>query len=272
MKLLTNMKLAYFGLTFSLMLTFCSARNDLSDKEYLGAFKFVQHLVQGHAYALDDNTIFVHRFYYDGEGPPGVTFVAVPNGEKDYEKGTSLKVQELKATSVPRTFNQNYTLTLPKGMKVKDVERLVFWCAEYGVSFGRVDLKAARETPKIKRDLDRPNLDLELVGPLTKTEHAVSGTVYIEDKSSIVIKDFNYDGQGPSVVLYAGEDNTLATGYYLQYPYKAYVSRLGPTSMGRIRKRDIRVRLPKGLNAYKLKWLSVWCNTFEISFGHVNFE
>ena len=30
-------------------------------------------------------------------------------------------------------------------------------------------------------------------------------------------------------------------------------------------------RLPSKLDAYRLKWLTVWCDTYDVSFGHVQF-
>lgn len=54
--------------------------------EYLGEFEFPMHLVKGSLFSLSDKTLFIHRFYYDGQGPPGVIFVAVPQGENDYGK------------------------------------------------------------------------------------------------------------------------------------------------------------------------------------------
>lgn len=162
-----------------------------SDWEYYGKFRFVQHFVQGELYGKDSKSLFIHRFYYDGEGPPGVTFVAIPKDETNYAQGIPLKIAELdNQEQVPRTLNANYTLALPRNLRVSDVDRLVVWCSEYGVSFGRVDLKEARNTRP-----ERPNTDLILVGPFTNVEHLVSGTVYIQDREHLVIRDFNYDGQ-----------------------------------------------------------------------------
>ena len=40
----------------------------------------------------------------------------------------------------------------------------------------------------------RPNLLAKDIGPFVKTEHAVSGNVFIQDNATIFIQDFNYDG------------------------------------------------------------------------------
>ncbi len=43
-----------------------------------------------------------------------------------------------------------------------------------------------------------------LIGKLNKYMHDVSGEVYAVDESTIFIKNFNYDGQGPHTFFWAG--------------------------------------------------------------------
>lgn len=109
-------------------------------------------------------------------------------------QGIPLRVRESEfRPDLPEVLNKNLTLDLPGPLTVQDVGRLVVWCPEYGVSFGRVDLTEKPE--KV------PNLELEHVGPFIKTEHAVKGTVFIQDDETLVIHDFNYDGQVRNIFL-----------------------------------------------------------------------
>ena len=39
-----------------------------------------------------------------------------------------------------------------------------------------------------------PNLLAKEIGKFVKTEHAVSGNVFIQDNATLFIQDFNYDG------------------------------------------------------------------------------
>ena len=65
------------------------------------------------------------------------------------------------------------------------MQSLSFWCPKYGVSFGRAYPNEDGVVPKglIKE-----------IGPLIETEHAISGTVFIQDNATLLIRDFNYDG------------------------------------------------------------------------------
>ena len=117
------------------------------------------------------------------------------------------------------------------------------------MSFGRVDLEENRRNPPS----DPPAPLTHRVGNFVETEHSVSGAGFIRDRGHLVVRDFNYDGRGPSVVLFAGEEEDLGSGRFVQYPYRRHVGLLGPAKLKKIVRRDIVLRLPEGMDAYKLK-------------------
>ena len=87
----------------------------------------------------------------------------------------------------------------------------------------------------------------------------------------IKLQKYTFLFQGPSAFFFGGNDRDLGTGEYISYPHEENIF-FRPNKLGAIRKRDITLKLPKTLNAYEMLWLSVWCDVFEISFGHVLFE
>lgn len=237
-------------------------------KTFLGTFEHTTHLVKGDVYLNPDKkSLFIHRFYYDGKGPDFLQFVFVPlsydEWKDDGENGFSLQIEErgLSAQIEGEVLNENLNVLLPSGSNVEELFRLSFWCQKYGVSFGRM-------YPSINNS--KPKEVLIEVGTFVDIEHAVSGMVFIKDNKTLVIRDFNYDGTGPSVLFFGGHDKDLGTGEFISYPYQKNVL-FRPDKLKAIRKRDITLILPKELNAFKMKWLSVWCDLFEISFGHVLF-
>ena len=40
-----------------------------------------------------------------------------------------------------------------------------------------------------------------LIGTLPTEQHGVSGKFYIVDANTLFIEDFNYDGQGPGIII-----------------------------------------------------------------------
>ncbi len=156
--------------------------------------------------------------------------------------------------------------------QASEVSLVILWCPEYEVSFGRVDLEeASSSSPAV------PPPPLTYVGPFVETEHAVAGDVYVRDARTLVVRNFNYDGRGPSVVFFAGEEDSLVssqtgeeegtieslslspslqdTGVVVQYPYRRFVGLFGPEKLRRIVRRDIELRLPDKLDARRLRLL-----------------
>ena len=73
------------------------------------------------------------------------------------------------------------------------------------------------------------------------------------------------------MLFFGGEEEDVSKGVEISYPFKKNIGIFGVRKLTKIRKRDITVELPEKLNANRMVWLSVWCDTFEVSFGHVLF-
>ena len=131
--------------------------------------------------------------------------------------------------------------------------------------------------------------DLTYIGDLTKTQHDVSGKVSILDQDTLVIDEFSYDGNGFGVYINVATEGKNLRDYKrnridVPYPSGSQVSKnYVPTKSSRnvkgqpIEKRyngdeQLVIDLKQvGVEAKDVKWLSVWCTVFEISFGHVEF-
>jgi len=255
-----------------------SVFDGLDQKTYLGELKYTTHLVQGQIYYDNEKgTLFVHRFYYDGKGPGPIQFIFVPRGVSAYEDGTPLAIEEKLDTPEEVSFvegevlNEDLNLLLPEGLTVKDLDRLVFWCGLFGVSFGRMDVDEKGPTKQVFLGQRRPKPAQRYIGSFRETQHGISGDVYVVDNSTLYIADFNYDGNGCSATFYGGEEEDISKGVKISYPYQRSIGILGVRKLNAIRQRDITVKLPSKLNANKLVWLSVWCDTQQVSLGYVLF-
>jgi len=113
-----------------------------------------------------------------------------------------------------------------------------------------------------------------LVGDLTETDHNVAGKVYIVDEDTLLIDNFRYDGKGFGVyinVATTGSNKAQFAANRIDIPY--------PTgskgeSIERKYNGDEQLVLDLkqvGVKAKDIKWLSVWCTVFQMSFGHVLF-
>jgi hypothetical protein len=117
-------------------------------------------------------------------------------------------------------------------------------------------------------------VDVTFVGDLTDTEHDVGGKVYILDQDTLVIDDFSYDGNGFGVYINVATKGRNFRGYAknrIDVPYPSG-SEGEPIEDKYTGDGQLVIDLKQvGVKARDVKWLSVWCTVFEMSFGHLEF-
>lgn len=131
--------------------------------------------------------------------------------------------------------------------------------------------------PAEKRQAEQV-LDLIPIGEFQRTSHAVRGMVWAYNNSLLLIEDFAYDGQGFGVYLQVATQgsnrrqwvqNRRTIGYPdprdegtpLERPYGVDPSKVD----------WLAIRMPEDVNVVDIKWMTVWCDQFGISFGEVQF-
>lgn len=112
----------------------------------VGALDTKEHGVRGVVFALNESTLFVKDFEYDGAGPDAFFWVGT-EGEPG-EVGTILpypfqgKFYDYKDSNAPIITGVyekvNITLTLPDDLKVSDLKWFSVWCRQFAVNFADV--------------------------------------------------------------------------------------------------------------------------------------
>lgn len=98
---------------------------------------------------------------------------------------------------------------------------------------------------------------------LSSLAHGVSGTVTVADDCTLVVDNFNYDGGGPSVYFYGGQ-NTSYIG--------ADAFSIGPQLNGRSWQNEtLTLVIPEGKSLDDFDSVSVWCFDFNANFGDAFF-
>ena len=120
-------------------------------------------------------------------------------------------------------------------------------------------------------DSDDENTDLQLrecasshamvgqTGELSTLAHSVSGTVTIIDDCTIEITNFNYDGLGLTVEVYAGIDEN----YFPPVGFSLSEDLAGTT----FENQTLTVQLPTNKTLDNLNGISIWCSDVGVSFG-----
>ena len=93
--------------------------------------------------------------------------------------------------------------------------------------------------------------------------HDVAGTLEVIDDCTLEVRDFDYDGQGPSVFFYASRSRDYGSSDAFAF---------GPRLDGTLWQGDtIRLTLPEGRSLDTFDSVSVWCFDFLINFGDAFF-
>jgi len=114
------------------------------------------------------------------------------------------------------------------------------------------------------------------IGTFTNIFHDIAGTAYALNSTTILIKGFNYDGEGPDAFFLGGKHGRPSKSgeVVMPYPFEGkhynYRDKTIPI-LGRFNgKKDVVLHLPPGSTVDQLKWISVWCRDYTVNFGHVN--
>ena len=93
--------------------------------------------------------------------------------------------------------------------------------------------------------------------------HNVSGLATIVDDCTIKLSNFDYDGSGPAVYVYAGKHHDYASVEAFSISQRIE----GQTNQDA----EFIFRLPTNKTLDDLNGLSVWCDDFNADFGHMTF-
>jgi len=118
----------------------------------------------------------------------------------------------------------------------------------------------------------------KMVGSLSTLAHGVSGDLYAVDESTLMLKNFNYDGAGPDAFFWVGTEGNPknpideAKTAILAHPFKdihyEYRNEAAPI-LKAASDETITLTLPPTLKVSDLKWLSVWCRLYSVDFGNL---
>ncbi|KAI5645559.1 electron transfer DM13 domain-containing protein [Phthorimaea operculella] len=229
-------------LVLALIAQDCSSQDE--DGPYRGRFigkiNSYHHQVSGDVYAVDEWTLLLVDFNYDGTGED--TFFWAGDSGRPGPQGFIVPDQHGKTNILERYYNEEVRLTLPEGKRISRIK----WFAIYDINtqnaFGDVYLPDEFESPAPLS-----------IGPLSGTPAVSSQPVKILDAATILIPEFRYDGSGEQVFFWTGvgpqpssRGQKLPDEYGYLEPIRAY------------RSEDIRIELPGSLTVFQVNWLAIY--------------
>ncbi|XP_014468058.1 PREDICTED: protein Skeletor, isoforms B/C isoform X2 [Dinoponera quadriceps] len=222
----------------------------------IGTLQNYAHGIKGKAYAVDDATIFIKGFCYDGTGPDAYFWVG--NSTMPSPEGYIVPYPETDKESDPQVLGAyNYTdiiLRLPGGKRIRDIKWLSVWCRRFTVDFGDVYIPHDLKVPK-----------LQVLPEFSRLAHDLrSGNISILDSKTIYIPNLHYDGGGPDAYFWVG-NGSEPSHFGIKVPNE--IGSLAP--LRGYQGEDIEIVLPGNLTVYDINWLAVWCVEYRHNFGHV---
>ncbi|XP_063988735.1 protein Skeletor, isoforms B/C isoform X1 [Diachasmimorpha longicaudata] len=222
----------------------------------IGRLRDYAHGIRGTVYAIDETTMFIKGFSYDGTAPDA--FFWIGDSQRPSPEGDIVPYPENYPGRDPPVLkaynNTDVILRLPQGKRIRDIKWLSVWCRRFTVDFGDIAIP--------------PNLDIpkpRILPEFSRLAHGLrSGNISILDSKTIYIPNLHYDGAGPDAYFWVGtgsEPNIMGTKV--------------PNEIGSLTKlrgyqgEDIEIVLPGNLTVFDIDWLSVWCVQYKHNFGHV---
>ena len=171
--------------------------------------------VSGDVYAVDENTLLLQNFVYDGNGRDA--FFWAGSSSRPNSKGFIVPDKTGKTNVLDRYHNEEFTIKLPLQKKITDLK----WFSVYDLTsqsnFGDIYIREGFEPPGYRTLTDIPG-----------TSNSVkSAAVVVMDSKTVKIPAFTYDGLGGQVFFTAGEGPQPSSKGFVLPDELGYLAPLG---------------------------------------------
>ncbi|XP_067006785.2 protein Skeletor, isoforms B/C [Anabrus simplex] len=209
--------------------------------KYLGKINSYHHQVSGEVYAVDEFTLLLINFNYDGNGID--TFFWAGAANRPGPQGFIVADEHGKTNVLARYFNKDFTLRLPDGKKITEIK----WFAIYDLSsqntFGDIYIPEEFEPPATQK-----------ISQINGHSHNVSSeSIEVIDAKTLRIPEFTYDGETKDTYFWVGvgpQPSSKGTKVPDEYGY------LDP--LRAYKKETIQLQLPGDLTIFDIDWFSIF--------------
>ncbi|XP_063602074.1 protein Skeletor, isoforms B/C-like [Penaeus indicus] len=230
----------------ALGLGIASAANDETYKgQYIGRLSTLHHDVTGDVYAVDNITVFIEGFTYDGEAPDAFFFAG--NREAEPSNRGFIIPDERGRTQVLGPYrNKNLVLRFPvtkKGQRsLNDVQWISVWCRKFSIDFGHV---------KIPKNVPWP--EPQVAAGLQSDRPVVrSSAVRVTDTNTFKIDDFTFDGTVQDAIFVMGSGDAGASGVQVMD------EKGSDHALKKYSKRTLLLTIPPEVRGQPVQYFGVW--------------
>jgi hypothetical protein len=221
----------------------------------------VLHGVSGEVLAIDDSTLLLKNFNYDGMSEDG-QFVLYKDGSRINETMELLADEQGTDSPLVQYRDLDIILSLKPGTKISQYRGLAIYCAKYNVVFGAAEFpaKMARLPRSSRRTVRAVTLGQLEAGKL----HNVSGFVHKINENTVLVTRFTYDGMSPDGQFVLTKNSAM-----IKDPIVLGDERMNLGPLRKYEGRDVFVNLPEGQQISDYKGFGLYCAKYNIDFGHI---
>ncbi|OQR75416.1 protein Skeletor [Tropilaelaps mercedesae] len=151
----------------------------------IGKFTQYFHDVAGEVFVMDDKTLFIKGFSYDGQGPDAYFWAGT--SQKTDGSGFIIPDERGSLVKLGQYRNKDLVIRLPDNKSVRNIRWISVWCKKFSANFADLYLPRNLQIPKPVT-----------VEKLPTWDHGVtSGPVTIIDSQTFLVPGIMYDGLGP---------------------------------------------------------------------------
>ncbi|XP_033097580.1 fibropellin-1-like [Anneissia japonica] len=212
------------------------------------------HNSMGSVYAIDDRTLWLRGFSYDGLAPDaflwaGITAQPSSSGEIIPKEDGSLEKLGL-------YNNQDIVVTLSSGRVITDYKWISVWCRSFAANFADVYITTGFVAPS--------SYSLGALGFTPRRYNVMADDVIIVDSKTIRFENLFYDGTAPATYFWVGTGTPSSSGFIVpdedgnkNTVLRAYT---GET---------ITIVFDGNLTVFDIDYISIWCESARQDFGSV---
>ncbi|XP_054710992.1 protein Skeletor, isoforms B/C-like [Uloborus diversus] len=207
----------------------------------LGKLNTYAHQVSGHVYAVDEYTLLIRNFFYDGLGQD--TFFWAGSTVRPSNIGFIVPDEEGRTNRLQRYVNTDVTLKLPDNRKLSSIKWLAVWDIREQNNLADVYIPEGLEPPSPQR-----------ISELSRNSHGVqSDGVVVQDSKTITILNLFYNGNETDVYFWVGV-GPQPTSFGSKIPdERGYLNTLASYSG-----KDVELLLPGKMTVDDIDWLSIY--------------
>lgn len=219
----------------------------------IGKLNRRSHNVSGDVYAVDEQTLFIKGFNYDGLAADAYFWSSVVSLQPSSVEAFIVPDEKGSTKPLERYLDKDVVLRLPEGKTLREINWLSVWSRQTKQNCGEI---------LIGRNLVIPR-PLE-ISPLSQLAHGVkSGPITIVDAQTFLVPDFHYDGLGPAGYFWLtrGSQGLNANGLRLKDENGS------GNALKKYNGETVVITLPEEMTIYDFDYFGVWCKEFQVNFG-----